>query len=217
MEKLKDIKKVIMPIVILIIMIGAIVVATVGFNFGLMYQSHKRVEIYIDKEFSVEDVNNIVKEVLPNEEIIIQDVETFNKEISFTVKQISDEQAKTLESKIKEKYEIDEKAESVIVLKEPHTKLSDIMKPYVKPLVITTIIICIYLLIRFRKIGILKAGLIPIAVLITIQALYYSVWAICRIPVSKITMPLSLLVYILTACVVTVALQNMDDKAIENK
>lgn len=217
MEKIKEIKKVIMPIGILIIMIGAIVVATIGFKFGLIYQSHKRIEIYIDKEYSVEDVTNIIKEVLPNEKIVQQNIETFDKDISFIVKNISNEQVKTLKDKINTKYEIDEKTESVIIINEPHTKLSDIMKPYVKPLVITTIIICIYLVIRFRKLGLVNAGLLPIASIIILQALYYSVWAICRIPVSKLTMPLSLLVYILTACVVTVTLQKMDSNVINDK
>lgn len=217
MEKIKEIKKVIMPIGILIIMIGAIVVATIGFKFGLIYQSHKRIEIYIDKEYSVEDVTNIIKEVLPNEKIIQQNIETFDKDISFTVKNISNEQVKTLKEKINTKYEIDEKTESIIIINEPHTKLSDIMKPYVKPLVITTIIICIYLVIRFRKLGLVNAGLLPIASIIILQALYYSIWAICRIPVSKLTMPLSLLVYILTACVVTVILQKMDRNVINDK
>lgn len=217
MEKIKEIKKVIMPIGILIIMIGAIVVATIGFKFGLTYQSHKRIEIYIDKEYSVEDVTNIIKEVLPNEKIVQQNIETFDKDISFTVKNISNEQVKTLKEKINTKYEIDEKTESIIIINEPHTKLSDIMKPYVKPLVITTIIICIYLVIRFRKLGLVSAGLLPIASIIILQALYYSIWAICRIPVSKLTMPLSLLVYILTACVVTVILQKMDRNVINDK
>ena len=39
MDKMKNVKKVIFPIIILIIMIGAIVAATAGFKFGLMYEN----------------------------------------------------------------------------------------------------------------------------------------------------------------------------------
>ena len=196
---MKNVKKVIFPIMILIIMIGAIVSATVGFKFGLMYEKHKRIEIYIEKDYSLEDVSNIIKEVIPNEKIIMQDVETFNKDIAFTVSNITSEQKKSLDSKIREKYEIDEKTQDVvIVVSEPHTRLSDIMKPYVKPLVITAIIIFVYLVIRFRKVGLLKASLTTIASIIIMQALYFSVLAICRIPISKLTMPISLLIYTLT-------------------
>ena len=208
MEKMKNVKKVIFPIMILIIMIGAIVSATVGFKFGLMYEKHKRIEIYIEKDYSLEDVSNIIKEVIPNEKIIMQDVETFNKDIAFTVSNITSEQKKSLDSKIREKYEIDEKTQDVvIVVSEPHTRLSDIMKPYIKPLIITTIIIFAYLVIRFRKVGVLKTSLTTIASIIIMQALYFSVLAICRIPISKLTMPLSLLVYVLTVISITVYLK----------
>lgn len=210
MDKMKNVKKVIFPIMILIIMIGAIVAATAGFKFGLMYEKHKRIEIYMENDYSLEDLSNIIKEVLPNEKIIMQDVETFNKDIAFTVSNITSEQKKSLDSKIREKYKIDEKTNDVVmVVSEPHTKLSDIMKPYVKPLVITAIIIFVYLVIRFRKVGLLKTSLTTIASVIIIQALYFSILAICRIPISKITMPLSLLAYILTVISVTVYLKKM--------
>lgn len=210
MDKMKNVKKVIFPIMILIIMIGAIVAATAGFKFGLMYEKHKRIEIYMENDYSLEELSNIIKEVLPNEKIIMQDVETFNKDIAFTVSNITSEQQKSLDSKIREKYKIDEKTKDVVmVVSEPHTKLSDIMKPYVKPLVITAIIIFVYLLIRFRKVGLLKASLATIASVIIIQALYFSFLAICRIPISKLTMPLSLLVYILTVISITVYLKKM--------
>ena len=207
---MKNVKKVIFPIIILIIMIGAIVAATAGFKFGLMYEKHKRIEIYMENDYSLEELSNIIKEVLPNEKIIMQDVETFNKDIAFTVSNITSEQQKSLDSKIREKYKIDEKTKDVVmVVSEPHTKLSDIMKPYVKPLVITAIIIFVYLVIRFRKVGLLKASLTTIASVIIIQALYFSILAICRIPISKLTMPLSLLVYILTVISITVYLKKM--------
>ena len=201
MKNLENIKKATSIIAVLIIMIGAIVVATAGFKFGLEYQAHKRIEIYIDKDYSIEDVKNIINEVVPNEKIIVQNVETFNEDVSFTIKNISDEQTKSLQEKINTKYEMAESTESIIVIDEPHMKLTDIMKPYVKPLIISTIIICLYLAIRFKK-----AGLFPIATIIISQALYYSVWAICRIPVSKITMPISLLVYVIAISGVTIAL-----------
>lgn len=199
MEKMKNVKKVIFPIMILIIMIGAIVTATVGFNFGLMYESHKRIEVFIDKDYSINDLNDFMKSEFKNEKIIMQDVENFDKDVSFIVKSISSKKVKNLETKIREKYEIDEKTENVIsVVNVPHTKLRDIIKPYVKPLIIASVILFVYLAIRFRKLGILNVGLITVASIIIMQALYFSILAICRIPISKLTMPISLLIYILT-------------------
>ena len=79
-----------------------------------------------------------------------------------------------------------------MVINVPHTKLSDIIKPYIIPLVISSIIIVIYLIIRFRKQGILNVGLFSVLAITVLQVSYYSLTAICRIPVSKIIMPLSL-------------------------
>lgn len=210
MENIKNIKKVIFPIAILIVMIGAIVLATIGFKFGLIYQAHKRIEIYIDKEYSKEEVIDIVKGILPDEKIIAQDIETFNKDFSLTVKNISDDKAKELKAKINEKYELKDGTESVVIVSEPHTRMRDIMKPYVTPLVISTLIILVYLLIRFRKNGLVNSGVMPITSIIIMQALYFSIIAICRIPVSKLTMPISLLVYIATIITVIITLQKLN-------
>lgn len=206
MEKIKKVSKVLFIIAVLIIMIGAIVVATAGFKFGLMYEEHSRIEVYIEKEYNVDDVTNIIKEVLGEGKVISQEVETFNNDMSFTVSNISEEQAKTLTAKINEKYEMAESTESIIVIDEPHTKMSDIMKPYVMPLVISTVVVVVYLMIRFRKEGALNVALFSILAVTILQALYYSIIAICRIPVSKITMPLSLLVYLITVSWVVIVL-----------
>lgn len=212
MGKLKGMKTLVLPIEILIIMIGAIVVAIMGFKFGAIYQSHKRIEISIDKEYSVEDVTNIVKEVLPDEKVIKQDVENFDKDIAFIVKNISKEQIKSLQEKINEKYELKDAKDTVSVVSVPHTKLSDIMKPYVKPLVISTIIIFIYLMIRFRKLGIANIALLTSLTTIRSQALYFSILAICRIPISKLTMPISLLIYIIIVSLIAIKLGVMEKK-----
>lgn len=215
MKKTTKARKILFVIAILIIMIGAIVGATAGFKFGMMYEKHSRIEVYIEKDYQVKDVTNIIKEVTGNEKVIAQNVETFNKDISFTVSSISKEQIKNLTEKINEKYDLNKNAESVVVIDEPHTKLSDIMKPYIVPLVISTIITVIYLILRFRKQGMFNVGLFSVLSITVLQALYYSVTAICRIPVSKITMPLSLLVYLLTICWIVLELGKNEKRITE--
>ena len=215
MENTTKVRKILFVVAILIIMAGAIVGATAGFKFGMMYEKHSRIEVYIEKDYKVEDITNIIKEVIGNEKIIAQNVETFNKDISFTVSNISKEQIKALTEKINKKYELKENAESVVVINEPHTKLSDIIKPYIIPLVISSIIIVIYLIVRFRKQGMLNVGLFSVLAITVLQALYYSVTAICGIPVSKITMPLSLLVYLLTICWIVLELGKNEKKITE--
>lgn len=215
MKKTTKVRKILFIIAILIIMIGAIVGATTGFKFGMIYEKHSRIEVYIEKEYNIEDITNIIKEVIGNEKIVAQNIETFNKDISFTVSSISKEQIKSLTEKINEKYDLKKNTESVVVIDEPHTKLSDIMKPYIVPLVLSTIITVVYLIVRFRKQGMLNVGLFSVLSITVLQALYYSVIAICRIPVSKITMPLSLLVYLVTICWIVLELGKNEKRITE--
>lgn len=215
MKNTTKVRKILFMIAILIIMAGAIVGATAGFKFGMIYEKHSRIELYIEKEYKVEDIKNIIKEVIGNEKVIAQNIETFNKDISFTVNSISKEQIKSLTEKINKKYELKENIESVVVIDEPHTKLSDIMKPYILPLVISTIITVVYLVLRFKKQGMLNVALFSVLSITVLQALYYSVIAICRIPVSKITMPLSLLVYLLTICWIVLELAKNEKRTTE--
>ena len=79
--------------------------ATIGLNLNLMYSNHKRIEIYLEKEFDNNDIYKIAKEVFGNEEVKVQKVELYEDIASIIVKDATDEQLEQLSSKINEKYE----------------------------------------------------------------------------------------------------------------
>ena len=70
------------------------------------------------------------------------------------------------------------------------------------------IIILVYMAVRYRKLGVIKTVLQTIFVCILTQVVLLSIIAITRIPVGRLTMPISVAVYLLTLVGVTSNLEN---------
>ena len=195
MKNLKN--KIIIGIAILIFVVGIIVVAVKGFNVDLEYQDTKKIEANIGKSFEKEDIENIVKEVLGKERFIIQKVEIYEDSVSITAKEITDEQRDNIVSKINEKYDTNLKTEDITIITVPRVHLSDLIKKYRTPFIIATVCILVYLMVRYYKLNSLKVLLRTIIVVAILQAELFSIIAITRIPVSKLTVPVVLTVYML--------------------
>lgn len=196
MKNLKN--KIIIGIAILIFVVGIIVVAVKGFNVDLEYQDTKKIEANIGKSFEKEDIENIVKEVLGKERFIIQKVEIYEDSVSITAKEITDEQRDNIVSKINEKYDTDLKTEDITIITVPRVHLSDLIKKYRTPFIIATVCILVYLMVRYYKLNSFKVLLRTIIVVAILQAELFSIIAITRIPVGKLTVPVVLTVYMLS-------------------
>ena len=61
--------KTLLAIAILIIIAGAIMVATIGFNVDLKYQDTKQIEIGLETEYKMEDIRQITNEVFENKKV----------------------------------------------------------------------------------------------------------------------------------------------------
>ena len=55
-----------------IILVGLIIIATLGFELDKNYNSYNLMEISIEKEFNISDIEGITKEALPNAKVEIQ-------------------------------------------------------------------------------------------------------------------------------------------------
>lgn len=203
-ENNKKIKLAVLLIVFSIIVAGIIVIATVGLNFDLSYQETKRMELYIAKDFEVEDIQKITDEVLENQKVILQKVEVYQDSVSIRAKDITEEQKASIISKVNEKYGTELKADSIEITNVPHTRGRDIIKPYIVPFIIATVIILLYLVIRYYKLGILKVLVEAIALFVVLQAILLSLIAILRVPVGRLTIPMVLIVYIISLVEMTV-------------
>ena len=90
----------------------------------------------------------------------------------------------------------------------PHYRIRDIIKPYIVPMVITTIIILAYVGIRYLKLGAFIVTIKLLVRLIVSQAVFASIIQILRIPVGVYMVPVAILIYILTIMATVIVYEN---------
>ncbi|MBR3163539.1 MAG: hypothetical protein IKF17_05530 [Clostridia bacterium] len=207
MKQVSSKSKIIVAILILIIVIGAAVIGIKGFNFDIRNQTTQEIELYIGKKFEIEDIRPITNEVFGKQPVTIQKVEVYEDQVAITTKEITDEQKSNIVNKINEKYETELKAENISINTLPHTKFRDIIKPYILPLVISTVIILIYIGIRFYKIGLVKSMLKTGGSILLTEIILFALMAIIRFPIGRYTLPLVLFVYLVTLLIQTINLE----------
>ena len=195
--------KIFYVIIAFVIIIGAIVVNEKGFNISLKYQSSEMIEILVKKEVNIQEVKALVSEVLENQPVNIQTVEVYKDMVAITSTKITDEQKASIVEKMNEKYSLELKAEDITVEKIPNTRLRDIVKPYILPVIISSLVILVYMAVRFYKLGILKLLVETIITPVIVEALLFSVIAIFKIPVGEYTISIALFVYLLTLLGIT--------------
>ncbi len=199
-------KKLFYAILICIIIAGAITIVAVGLKADMFYGKNVRIDVYLGKEYNRNDVEQIAKEVFGTNKIMIQQVEYYGDMFSLTIPQDVEEIDKKVEdlnNKINEKYELKNKKEDIKVNYQPKIKLSSVLIPYLAPLAIGMAITLIYAIIRFRKVGILKAVCLYILAILVSEAVYLSILAIARIPINRLVTPIGLAIYAIVITVVT--------------
>ena len=204
----KKTNKILILLMILIIIAGILMIIFKGFNFDLKYQDTKQIEFGLDQQFSISDIKAITDEVLNNEPVLIRKVEVYEDAVNITAREITDEQKANIITKVNEKYGTDLNADEIEIATVAHTKGKDIIMPYVVPFIIATIIILIYMMIKYYKLNSGKVLLKTIGIIILTQILLFNIMAITRIPIGRLTIPLVLTVYMLTLVWYTTKLEN---------
>lgn len=212
-NKLSKKTKIIFTIIAIIILIGIAITCTIGLNFDLRYRDSKRMELYLEQDFNIPDIKQMTDEVMPDKKVIIQKVEVYEDTVSITAEDITDEEKQSLIDKVNEKYGTTLAAESTEIETIPNTRGRDIVKPYVVPFGIATLIILVYMAIRYRKLGVIKTLLKTIVIAIVAEMVLLSIMAITRIPIGLITIPLVITVYLLTL----IGLTTYFEKELTNK
>ena len=187
-------KKILPILVLVIIIVGVIMLAIKGMNYGLIYGNNTTIKMNLKLEKEAED---IIKEVFGKHYSIKTDNNT-EENIIITVKTASEEQINTFITKINEKYDLSIANEDLEIMNNPKINGKDIIRPYVAPTVITSIIVVLYFTIRYKKLGILKTLITTLLTILGTQMVYLSIYAIVRIPVNELAMPISMLILILS-------------------
>ncbi len=196
-------KKKIIYIALAIIFISTLIVtAVVGLKVDLYYANGYTVTFTVNKKVTEAEIKDIAKEVFGDEETLVQSVELFEDSALIKTKnEITEEQVQTLCDKLNEKYEVElSTADNFTVSYSSNVRLRNVIEPYIIPIGLSTLLIVGYYAIRYR--GVRKMlGLLKY--LVIVEGLLYSVYALCRVPVNELTMPIALSLYAIVVSVYT--------------
>ncbi len=209
-------KKLIYAILACIIIAGVVITLTIGLKVDLIYSKNAEIDIYAQKIVNIEEIRAIAKEVFPNEKVMVNQIELFEDMVAITVTDRADEnlkdQIEQLKTKINEKYGSDIETADITIIHNPKVKLSSIIKPYIAPIAISAVIILVYVIVRYRKLGIIKTALSYLLYTGAVQAVFFGVLAISRFPINRFVVPVVLMLYIITIT----ALSFKNEKKLEN-
>lgn len=203
MKKCLNANKIFLIILILIIISGIITLGVFGFKKSSEYSSGTRIEIYIAKGYEKQDIINIAKESFTGREISFDEVEKLNQIAAIKVKDYTKEELNNYKAKIAEKYNTSEESLQVYEVAIPATRVETVVKPYILPTILITVLSLIYISFRNLKSGKVLKTLIEIVLkLILIAGVYFSIILLFRLPFGTYTMPIALLIYIISMLII---------------
>ena len=215
-------KKIVYIILICIIIAGIIIIPTIGLNADLIYSKNVEIDVYLGKTFNMNDMENLVNEVFPDEKNIIQQIEVFGDMVAITIpdtrtEEELDSKVEELTAKINEKYELEITSDDVQITHNPKVRLSSVVIPYALWIGISAALILVYVAIRYRKLGVVKTLLTYIISIVAVELLLLSIIAITRYPVNRIIVPLGLAAFVIVVTVLGIKNEAGLEKASENK
>lgn len=193
---MKVMKRVVSILLICLLIAGIIVIEVKGFNVGLKYSENTQIAINIGKTFEINDIKQITSEVFKGQRVIIQKVELYEDMVQITVKEASEGQINELNTKINEKYELENSIDDVEVVQNANVRLRTLIKPYILPISILSIVTILYAVIVYRKQGILYVLYTTAMAIVAPQAILSSLYAVTRIPINRLTSIIAVVVYI---------------------
>lgn len=191
-------KKIVQVLLICLIIAGIIVISTAGFNVGLKYSEHIEISINVGSQFNVADIKAITKEVFGNTNVLVQQVELYKDMVQITVKEATEEQISSLNDKINEKYEIENQLTDIKIVHISNVRLRSIIKPYILPISIVSIITIVFAMIAFRKLGVLRVAYEMAISIVAPQAILASLYAVTRIPINRLTSIIAIIIFIIS-------------------
>ena len=148
-------KKIIYGILALIVLVGAVLVVTIGLKLDMKNDANTKIYVYIGKEFDNNDIEQIAKETFETDTAIVQKVEIYNEMALITIKEQNteniNEKIESLNSKINEKYGLENKTEDIVIKNETKINMYSVIKPYILPMLISLIVILVYSSIIYRN------------------------------------------------------------------
>lgn len=206
--KLSGSKKIILLGIILLIIAGIVVVALKGVKVSLVLQQHEEINIYVGKPTELKEMKSVCKEVFGDKQFVLMDIDTFNDAYSINVESFTNEEKQALLTKVNEKFEVELTEEDISEKTLSNIRVRDMVKPYVKPVIISVLLIIVYMIIRFRKEKVAKLLGKIFGIVILTEAVIFSIIAIARIPLSATMINLMAVIAVVELCIYINKLEN---------
>ena len=201
-------KKILCIIFVIICIIDIAITAIKGLNVGLYFGEGYNIS-FSESNINLKDIKSIAKDVFGNK-FVVQKVEFFDNSCIIKVKSVNDDQINNLCTKLNEKYSSDLKSTDVKVEHISNVRVRNIVEPYIIPTILSLLIVLGYYAIRFKgasqMFGLVKTLLI-------VDVLIYSVYAIGRLPINVLTMPILIITYVLVVLGYTVYSEKKKEKS----
>ncbi len=208
MKQIKKSKLTQILLIVLVLVMGLILALTKGFNKELKYKEHQEIKLEIGKEYKKTDIKEITNEIFDGQDVVIQDVDKYGDTVLISTNNITDEQKTSLINKINEKYQIALAADSQKIQNIPQTRIMDILNHYFLAFGVSSIIILVYMAIRYRKLNALKVIFKTVLVLVVTEAVLFAIFAIAQIPFGKYTVALVFIAYVFALAVIVNKFEN---------
>lgn len=149
--------------------------------------------------------------------MIIQQVELYKDMVQISVKEASEEQVSSLNDKINEKYGLENAISDVKVVDIPNVRLRNVIKPYILPVSIVSVLTIIFAMIVYRKLGVWKVLYDTAMAIVAPQAILSSLYAVTRIPINRITTIVAISVFALSITMIILKLNITKQKLFKEK
>ena len=199
----QDSSRILVVLIAIILVLGAVMIFTKGLAFELRYQDSKKVEMNFGKTFEEKEIKEIANEVFGKQPVRIQAIEVYKDAVSITTTEITEEQNTQLVTKLNEKYGKELKSEDITIEEVAHIRGIDIIKPYLIPFTIVTVIVLVFLVIRYNKLNSFGVLTQSIGIIVLAQLVLLCIMAITRMPIGIFTIPTVLVVYMLSTYICT--------------
>ncbi len=209
------IKLIIVLIALIIIIAGTVIKIKNGMNYIIKWKKSVSIAFHIhEAKVEKNDLKGILNESFPGSKYIIQNLDDEEDDYLITIdkEQITDEEKNAFVEKVNSKYETEVKAEEIETVYNNPVKLFDIVKPYIIPVLITAVIIAAYFILRYKKVGALNIIENLLYGIIMPEWLYLSILSLFRIPIGYYTLPIAILIYLISIIV----LINVFEKQAQN-
>lgn len=217
MKNFSEKNKLIYAIVSIIIIAGAIVYFTKGFNFDMKYAKKDQIILSNKTGFDTSKVQEISKDILVGKNVEVQEVEIFKNTVAISSNEITDEEKGKIVEKINQEYNLEISADNIEIQNIEHVRIKDIVKPYILPAILTYALTLLYFLVRYRKMGVAKVLSDGAELPIFVELAFFSIIAICRVPFGDITIAMAIGIYALIFTVIAAKFERQFDEFNESQ